>query len=206
MKLSRLPVNELLAAFRSPSPTPGGGSASALAGALGAALLAMVASMPRHRAASADEGHRLEAAADRCAEISARLETLVDEDSQAYEQVVAAYRLPKVSPEEKTERSRRIQEALRTATEVPLDVMRRCVEAIEAAATVAALGNPNASSDVGVALELLSAAVRGAGMNVGINLATISDAAYADGARRQADAYRETADRERASTRTLLTF
>jgi formiminotetrahydrofolate cyclodeaminase len=102
----------------------------------------------------------------------------MDRDSESYEAVVAAFRLPKSSDEEKQARSSQIQEALRLATETPLDVMRACRDAIHAAADVAALGNSNASSDVQVGLELLMAGLRGAKLNVAINLGSIKDQAY----------------------------
>jgi formiminotetrahydrofolate cyclodeaminase len=178
MTLTDRSVRELLAAIRDPGPTPGGGSVSALAGALGASLLTMVASMTKHRAGSEEDVERLQAAASRCAELSARLERLVDEDSAAYGAVVAAYRRPRGSDAEKTERRSRIQAALVAAVETPLEVMRHCNDAIEAAATVARFGNPNAASDVGVALELLAAGGKGARLNVDINLASLDDQAY----------------------------
>jgi formiminotetrahydrofolate cyclodeaminase len=178
MKLTELSLSGLLAAIRDPRPTPGGGSAAAAAGALGASLLAMVASMTKHRAASEEDVERLQAAASRCADLSARLEALVDHDSAAYDAVVAAYRLPRGSEAEKAERRIRIQAALAAAVETPVEVMRHSRDAIEAAATVARFGNPNAASDVGVALELLVAAGRGARLNVEINLVSLDDQAY----------------------------
>jgi len=178
MKLTELSLNALLAAIRDPRPTPGGGSASAVAGALGASLLAMVASMTKHRAASEEDVERLQAAASRCSDLSARLEALVDDDSAAYDGVVAAYRLPRGSEAEKAERRTRIQAALVSAVETPLDVMRHCNDAIEAAATVARFGNPRAASDVGVALELLVAAGHGARLNVEINLESLDDQSF----------------------------
>jgi formiminotetrahydrofolate cyclodeaminase len=179
MTLSGIPLAELLAAVRAPTPTPGGGSASAVAGALGASLLTMVASMPKHRAGSEEDAIRLQAAGRRCARLSERLTALIDRDSEAYDMVLAAYRLPKASEPEKSERSARIQDAIRAAVAAPLEVMRASAEAIEAAAVVAAFGNPHAASDVGVALEVLSAALRGARLNVEINLASMKDGTYA---------------------------
>lgn len=102
----------------------------------------------------------------------------MDRDSDAYDEVVAAFRLPKSSEEEKAARAMRIQEALRGATETPLEGMRACVEAMQLAATVARFGNANAASDVKVGLELLGAGLRGAGLNVEINLASVKDHAY----------------------------
>lgn len=204
MKLSETPLNEALAAFRSSSPTPGGGSAAALAGALGASLLAMVGAMPRHRAASEEDIDRLQAAAARCIGISERLLALVDEDSDAYERVVAAYKLPKTSDVEKADRSARVQEGLTAAIEVPLAVMQRCAEAIETAAVVSRFGNANASSDVGVALELLTAAWRGARLNIDINLASIKDGAYAERVRLRVDMLALEADNGVTTAKSVL--
>ena len=180
MKLTALPVSGLIAAFGSTSPTPGGGSASALAGAAGAALLAMVAAMPNNRASTADDVSLLQAAGTRCGALSDALLDLVDRDSDAYDAVMAAYRLPKASDEEKAVRKAGIQAAMKTAAETPLDTMRRAAEALETAAVVGRFGNANASSDVVVAIELLLAAARGARANVEINLESLDDAAYVE--------------------------
>jgi methenyltetrahydrofolate cyclohydrolase len=177
--LTALPFRDLLAAFRSSSPTPGGGSASALAGAVGSSLLTMVASLPKPRAASEGDVERLAAAGARSARLADELTALVDADSDAYDAVVAAYRLPKDTDDQKRRRQQTVQEALRGAIDTPLRVMRACGGAIEQAAVVAAMGNANASSDVRVALELLMAGLRGARLNVEINLASLKDADYA---------------------------
>ena len=179
MKLTDRSVSDLLEAFRSSEPTPGGGSAAALAGAVGASLLAMVAGVPKPRAATEEDLGRLRAAGARCAELSTRLAAAIDRDSEAYRLVLAAYRLPKSTEEEKANRSARIQSAMRAAIEAPLDVMRACSDGIEQAAVVAAHGNRNASSDVQVGLELLGAGLRGGKVNVEINLPTVTDPDYA---------------------------
>lgn len=178
MALSDQRLVDLLAAFRSSEPTPGGGSASALGGAIGASLLAMVAGLARPRTRTPEEERQLADARGRCTAIADRLTALMDRDSAAYDGVVAAFRLPKDSEDEKSTRSLRIQEALRAATETPLEVMRACLEAIHLAVTVAACGNTNAASDVQVGLEFLGAGLRGAGMNVAINLTSLKDQAY----------------------------
>jgi formiminotetrahydrofolate cyclodeaminase len=187
MSLSQLPFTELLNAFRSPEPTPGGGSASALSGAVGASLLAMVAGLPKPRAQSPEDTERLTVAGGRCAAIGDRLAALMDRDSSAYDLVVAAFRLPKSTEDEEAARGIRIQEALRSATEAPLDVMRACADAIGLAAVVAAFGNRNASSDVQVGLELLRAGLRGAKANVDVNLPGIKDETFAAAVRREAE-------------------
>ena len=188
VKLVDRSVTDLLAAFRSSSPTPGGGSAAALAGAVGASLLAMVAGLPKSRAATDDDHGRLAAAGARAATFADGLAALVDRDSEAYDLVVAAYRRPKGTDQEKADRSAAIQDALRSAIDAPLSVMRACGGALEQAVTIAGLGNPSASSDVQVALELLGAALRGARQNVEINLGSVKDASYVDAVRTEATA------------------
>jgi formiminotetrahydrofolate cyclodeaminase len=204
VKLTHTSVVDFVAAVRSPSPTPGGGSASALAGALGASLLAMVASMAGRRATSDDDVGRLETAGGRCTAVSERLTTLVDRDSEAYALVVAAYKLPKSSDTEKADRTRHIQAALRVATDAPLDVMRECAAATEAAIVIAAFGNSNAASDVGVGLELLGAGIRGARLNVEINLGAIKDDGYAEGTRLEVAALMDECDRSMSAARAGL--
>jgi formiminotetrahydrofolate cyclodeaminase len=187
MTLSALPVNDLLAAFRSPTPAPGGGSAAALAGAVGASLLAMVAGLPNPRAATPEETTRLGEAGSRATALAARLLALVDRDTEAYTGVMEAFRLPKGTDEEKAARSARIQEATTAATEAPLEVMRACAEALALAGEVTALGNPNAESDAKVGRELLGAALRGARHNVDVNLGSLKDAGYVARAREEAE-------------------
>jgi formiminotetrahydrofolate cyclodeaminase len=168
-------VRDLLDEFASSAPTPGGGSASALAGALGASLLLMVARMPKTRGGSGDERATLDRVAVDVARLRARLAALVDEDSAAYDAVVAAFRLPKATDEEKAARRAAVQAATRHATTTPLAVMEACAEALGMAGQIAACGNPNAASDVQVGMALLSAACRGAYENVAINLPGLSD-------------------------------
>jgi formiminotetrahydrofolate cyclodeaminase len=178
MTLTERSFVDLLRAFRSPEPTPGGGSAAALAGAVGASLLAMVSGLPKPRTATGEDASRLAAAGQRCADLSVRLAELVDRDSEAYEGVLQAFRLPKATDDEKARRTARIQEALQRATTTPLEVMRACGAAIEQGAVVAAFGSRNAASDVHVGLELLGAGLRGARLNVDVNLPGVKDAEW----------------------------
>lgn len=201
MKLIERTVTDLLAEFRSSEPTPGGGSASALAGAIGASLLAMVAGLPKPRAATEEDIQRLHASGQRCAGLSDTLAALVDRDAEAYELVVGAYRLPKSTDEEKAARSAQIQEAMRAAIEAPLAVMRACHEAAEQAPVIAEFGNRNASSDVLVGVELLLGGLRGARLNVEINLGSIKDAEYAQAVRNEIEQLTAAAERESASAR-----
>ena len=171
-------VADFLAAIRSPEPTPGGGSAAALAGAMGASLFSMVAGLPKSKAATAEDAARLAAAGTRCAALADELTALVDRDSAAYGEVMAAYRRPKSTDDEKAARTAAIQDAMRAATAAPVDVMRACAAAAEQGVVVATMGNPSASSDTAVGFELLGAALRGAKLNVEINLGSIKDAEF----------------------------
>jgi len=189
MKLVDRTVTDLLAAFRSSDPTPGGGSASALAGAIGASLLAMVAGLPKPNATTDEDIGRLKGAGERCTALAAEMTALVDRDSEAYALVVAAYRKPKTTDEEKAARSAAVQDAMRVAIAAPLDVMRACTEAAAQGGVIASLGNPSASSDLLVGLELLRAGLRGAKLNVEINLGSVKDMDYATAIREQVETY-----------------
>jgi methenyltetrahydrofolate cyclohydrolase len=182
-------VTDLLAAFRSAAPTPGGGSAAALTAAIGSSLLAMVAGLPKSRAATAEDTARLRAAGDRCAALSAELEALVDRDSDAYDLVMAAYKKPKGTDEEKAARSAAIQAAMREAIAAPVAVMRACAAAAEQGVVIAGLGNPSASSDAQVGFELLGAGLRGAKLNVETNLGSVKDADYLAKVRRDVEEF-----------------
>lgn len=172
-------VRDLLTAFSSSDPTPGGGSASALASAVGAALLLMVAGLAKTRSGSGEDREALTAAAGALAEIRAGLTGAIDADTTAYNMVVAAYKRPKVSADEQAARQTAIQLALRAATDVPLGVMLMSASALGQAIVIAAHGHRAAASDVGVAVALLRAGSRGARLNVEINVGSIADAAYA---------------------------
>jgi formiminotetrahydrofolate cyclodeaminase len=194
-------VTGLLADFRGPEPTPGGGSAAALAGAMGASLLAMVAALPKSKAATAEDAARLKAAGDRCTALAQELAALVDRDSEAYGLVMAAYKRPKGTDEEKAARSAAIQAGFRAAIAAPLDVMRACAAAAEQGVVTAALGNPSAASDGRVGFELLGAALRGARMNVEVNLDSVKDAEYVAGIRRDVEEFERAIGHETAAAR-----
>jgi methenyltetrahydrofolate cyclohydrolase len=187
MSLIDRPVRDLLAAFGSSDPTPGGGSAAALASAVGASLLMMVAGLPKTRSGSDRDRTALAVAISSLTDVRRQLADAIDADTSAYDRVVAAYKLPKGTDEEKSARKGAIQLAMRGAIDVPLDVMRLSVLALEAAQTIAAHGHRGASSDVGVAIALLQCGIRGGRLNVDVNLTSIHDEAYASGAAGEVD-------------------
>src|SRR5262249_15207958 len=126
-----LTARDLLASVSSSAPAPGGGSASALASAVGTSLLLMVANLPKTRTNSDEDRTRLAAAAAALAPLAEQLTDAIDADAAAYDAVVAAYKLPKSSPDEQQARTTAIQRALRAATDVPLGVMRLSAKALE---------------------------------------------------------------------------
>src|SRR5688572_14884579 len=138
-------VAQLLEALASPTPTPGGGTAAAVAGAMGSALLIMVAGLAKSRNNTADEKAALAAAREALMPFTARLTELADADAQAFDRVMAAYRLPKTSDDEKATRTKAIQNALQGATTVPLDTLRACAGVLTHARAVAEHGNRSAA-------------------------------------------------------------
>jgi len=186
MSYGEMALADVLDAFATTDPVPGGGSAAALAGAIGTSLLLMVAAMPKTKTGAPEETADLAEAATRLHPLRNQLLELVDRDSDAYKQVMDAYRLPKASDVEKASRQDAIERAMRSATATPLDTMRACQQALRGAVIVAANGNRRTTSDVGVGVELLVAALRGARMNVDINLAALNDQEYVGRVRTEA--------------------
>ena len=200
MDLQDMTLTTFGEALASSAATPGGGCAAALTGALGAGLAAMVA---RSTAASdkfADRADEMNAVAAEGDALRAELLRLVDADAAAFDEVMAAFRMPKETPEEQAARSEAIQAGYKAAVDPPLRVCTQSVRVLELAAQVAERGNPNAASDAGVAALLAAAALEGAAMNVEINLGSIKDESFratatdaAKAAREQGQALREKA-------------
>ncbi len=171
-------LSGILDAFAANDPVPGGGSAAALTGALGVSLVIMVAGLPRTRRGTPEEAVDMSEASARLRPLRETLSGLVDRDTDAYREVMAAYRLPKATSEEQAARRTAIDDALRGATDTPLDTMRMCQQALEGAVLVATNAVTSALSDAAVGIELLSTALRCAGVNVDTNLPLIKDEQY----------------------------
>jgi methenyltetrahydrofolate cyclohydrolase len=177
-KFTELQLSGFLEALASPNPTPGGGTASAIAGAMGASLLMMVAGLSKSRTGGEEGRVALAEAGAALASVRDRLAALAETDAEAFDGVMAAYRLPKSTDEEKTARNAAIQQGLKAATTTPLDTLRVAAEAMHLAVSVATHGSRAAASDVGVAVSLLEAAAEGATANVLINLESLGDEAF----------------------------
>ena len=138
----------------------------------------MVAGLPKTRTNSDAERAQLSEARAALTSIRDRLLVLADQDTEAYNSVVAAFRLPKSTDAEKAARKQAIAAGMRAATDIPLETLRTAAEACAHGKVVAQYGNPSASSDVRVALELLEASSAGAAANVEVNLTSLDDEAF----------------------------
>lgn len=172
----------------SESPAPGGGSISAYMGALGAALGTMVANLSSHKAGWDDRWEEFSDWAERGQAVLAELLYLVDEDTAAFNRIMAVFAMPKSTDEEKAARSAALQEATLYATEVPLRTMKAASRVFEIVRAMASEGNPNSVSDAGVGALAARSAVLGACLNVKINAAGLKDRAVADALTAEADA------------------
>jgi len=173
-------LSEFIDDVSSNSPAPGGGSVSALCGALGSALTAMVCRLTIGKKNYEGVQDEMLATLGQADELRAKLTGLIDRDTEAFNQVMKAFTLPKTSDDEKRIRSEAIQTATKQATLVPLEVMKLCEQAMGIAATVAERGNVNSITDAGVAGLILKAGCEGAALNVQINLATLKDKTFVD--------------------------
>ncbi len=169
------------------SPAPGGGSVAALAGALGAGLAAMVANLSHARKGFEDKQGTLEGLALRAQETRDRLLAAVDADTEAFDRLLEAMRLPKATAEEQATREAAIADATVAAIEVPLGVLEACPEVLELCLAVAQLGLQASRSDAGTGAQMARAAAGGAYQNVCINLPGLADAERAEGLLRRAD-------------------
>ena len=167
---ARLSLRELLDRLSSSDPVPGGGSAAALAGAMGASLVSMVAALTVGRAEYAEVDAIVREIGEAASSLRDELIQLAERDSDAYQAVVTARRLPRESDEQRSARARAMSSAVVQAAEVPLRTARVARQALELAGRIAPIGNRNAVSDAGVAALLAAAAIRGAILNVRINL------------------------------------
>lgn len=162
------------------SPAPGGGSVSAYMGALGASLATMVANLSSHKPGWDNRWDEFAKWAEKGMELQEELLHLVDEDTEAFNRIMAAFGMPKNTDEEKALRSEAIQAATLFATEVPLETMKVSYRVFEVCRQMVAQGNPNSVSDAGVGALAARAAVIGAGMNVKINASSLKDRSKAE--------------------------
>ena len=187
MSFSAQSVHDFIQSLSSAEPTPGGGTAAAIAGAMGTGLLIMVAGLARTRGNTDEERAVLAGVGSELVPLTGAFEACADLDSDAFNAVMTAYRRPKGTDDERASRKAAIGEAMRGATEAPLETLRLAARAILLGETVARLGNPSAASDAGVGAGLLHAAAHGAAANVRVNLDGLQDEAYRAAAAEQTE-------------------
>ncbi len=180
-------LSDFLDVLASKAPTPGGGSASALSGSIGASLVAMAANLTIGKKKYADVEEEMKEVLSSAENLRKEMETLIEEDARSFDSVMEAFKMPKETEEEKQVRKEKIETATKLATETPLKVMRRCLEGMDICSKVALKGNKNSISDAGVAALQLETAVNGAMLNVLINLPGIEDEAFRNRAKAEAD-------------------
>jgi len=173
-----LTIKEFLAETASNAPAPGGGSISALNGAIATALTEMVANLTIGKKKYADVEGQMKTIATEAALIRERLIRDIDRDSEAYDRVFAAFKLPKETEEQIVERARAIEDATKEAAIVPMQVAEEIASVMETVIYVAHKGNRNAVTDACVAMMTARTCVLGALLNVRINLASIKDEAF----------------------------
>lgn len=197
-------IQHFLDELAAPTPTPGGGSASALAGALSASLLAMVAGLSTKKgkipSALARQIQR------RALAIQKRLLRAVQDDARSYERVMAALRLPRDTERQKQRRLQSLEWALQRATQPPTIVCEASVELLEHSQILLSEGNPSAWSDTAVAALLARAAMEGGFFNIQINLESIKDRAFSDRMNRQIRQLKDRAEKILDRTSRMWSF
>ena len=178
MKLVDYKVTEFVQLLASEAPAPGGGSAAALAGATGASLAAMVAALTLGKEKYREYEAQTVALQNKGNELQTRFLKLIDADTAAFNDVSAAYKLPKQTEDEKEKRREAIEQSLKKATQTPFDMMKTALECLQVVASAVGKTNASAASDLGVAAYSLRAATEGAWLNVLINLGGIKDEAF----------------------------
>ncbi len=179
-KLTDMTLTAFADETASESPAPGGGSIAAYIGVLGASLGTMVANLSAHKAGWDDRWEHFSDAAEKGRSILERLEALVDEDTEAFNRIMAVFSMPKGSEEEKRQRAEALENATEYATRVPLRTMQTAFESYDLLDNMASNGNPNSISDVGVGALATRAAIEGAYLNVKINAASLKNKALAN--------------------------
>lgn len=160
------------------SPAPGGGSVAALAGALGAALTSMVCNLTKAKQGYESVQDEIAEALEKSEELRKDLTDLVDEDTDAFNEVMKALKMPKETEDQKEQRRNAMQAAFKQAAEVPLQTARKCVQILDVAYIVAEKGNKNSVSDAAVSALMAQTGVQAAMLNVRINLSSIKDTEY----------------------------
>ncbi len=188
MKLAEMQVTEFVNLMASDAPAPGGGSAAALEGAVGAALTAMVCALTVGKKKYADVQDLAVESQKKAEELKARFVDVMDRDTEAFNAVSAVFAMPKDTDEQKAARKAAMQEALKGCTKTPFEMMQLACETLELTRSLVGRLNASAASDLGCSALSLRAAIQGAWLNVLINVSGINDEAFAAEYRKNGEA------------------
>ena len=188
MKLADLKVNEFVDLLASDAPAPGGGSAAALEGAIGAALTAMVCGLTKGKKKFAEFNDLAVEAEAKALALKDRFVDVMDRDTEAFNVVSAAFGMPKATDEEKAARSAAIQKGLEGCTATPFEMMEIALETLELTDSILGKSNDSAASDLGVSALSLRAAIQGAWLNVLINIGSLKNKELAEDYRAKGEA------------------
>lgn len=188
MKLAEMQVTEFVNLMASDAPAPGGGSAAALEGALGAALTAMVCALTVGKKKYADVQELAVESQKKAEDLKARFVDVMDRDTEAFNAVSAVFAMPKDTDEQKAARKAAMQEALKGCTKTPFEMMQLACETLELTRSLVGRLNASAASDLGCSALSLRAAIQGAWLNVLINISGINDEAFAAEYRKNGEA------------------
>ena len=189
--MKNITIEQFAMQTASNEPVPGGGSISALAGALAAALTEMVAGLTIGKKKYAEVEDEMWELKKKCDELQKDFLRLIERDAEVFEPLSKAYGMPRTTEEEKAEKARVMEIVLKDACSVPMEIMEKCCEAIEVIVEFAAKGSTLAISDAGVGAAFCKAALKGASLNVYINTKSMADRGYAEELNKKADAMLE---------------
>ncbi|MDO4554011.1 MAG: cyclodeaminase/cyclohydrolase family protein [Lachnospiraceae bacterium] len=187
MKFQETPCNEFVEVLASKAPVPGGGGACALVGAIGTALGNMVGSLTVGKKKYADVEEEIIDLKEKCEKLQQEFLGLVEKDALVFEPLSKAYSLPKNTEEEKAKKARVMEQVLKDACSVPMEIMEKCCQAIDLIEVFAEKGSVIAISDAGVGAAFCKAALEGASLNVYINTKSMADREYAEELNQKAD-------------------
>jgi len=194
--ITQRPLGTFLDELAGGAPTPGGGSAAAIMGAMGAALVSMVCNVTIGKKGHEAVESEMKAVRDESEQLRLRLTSMVAEDISAFDGLMAAYRLPKATDEDKSRRAVAIQSSLRAATDTPLACARACAEVVALSRRAGEKGYAGVISDAGVGVLAAHTALRSAALNVYINAPSLKDRAFADAATAELEQLLDTCARE----------
>jgi len=193
-KLVDMNINEFLDELASNSPAPGGGSVAALSGALGTALSSMVCNLTIGKEKYEDVQDEIKDTLEKSEQVKKQLTELIDKDTEAFNDVMKAFKMPKETEEQKEKRKQAIQKGYKTAAKVPLETAKACEKILDIAMVIAEKGNKNSITDAAVSALMAQAGVKSAILNVKINLGSIKDDEFVERISFEIDELQKNAD------------